>query len=179
MTTTMTKGERDELRRIVRQRFKVLRSEVTQRQRELTAGIDGQIVNRHRDRDEKRQEVADDIARICADAQREVREVLKAVDIGELGPYQGTRIQWFPPTWGDDGRHELRRAALSDLDAKVKAATLRLDREEVDLLQSLAIGALESAEAHEFLKRIPTVGELVPAARLEELEAALDPSEVG
>lgn len=53
----------------------------------------------------------------------------------------------------------------------MRAALLRLSRQEADLLSELAIGVLESAEARAFLGAIPTVGELVPAARLAQLEA--------
>jgi hypothetical protein len=67
----------------------------------------------------------------------------------------------------------LRREANADLSAKVKAALLKLDRDEADLLRNLSMEAIESEEARSFLSRIPSVGELVPAARLVELEASI------
>lgn len=77
-----------------------------------------------------------------------------------------------------EGRDELRRAAYARIDAEVKAANLKLNRDEADLLRTLGIGAIESEEAREFLSKIPTVGELVSRARIAELEASLkdDPS---
>jgi len=170
-TSAITPGERRELKVLVAKRFKVLRSEMEVRQRELAATIDNAIVEKHETRDFQRSEVERMARRLLEDVQRQVDAELserrEVVGMGRFGiGYPGFR-------WDDDGRSELRRAALSDLDAKVKAAKLRLDREEVDLLQSLAIGALETDEAHAFLRGIPTVSELVPAARLEELEASL------
>lgn len=168
----MTKTERTELQRLVRQRFKLLREEVRGRQAEMTSEIDQAVVVKHQDRDEARAEVQRQVNRIAEKANLEVDEAVKAAGYHRTGAGSG----WFATPiirWGDDGRHEQRRALVSDLEAKVKQAHLRLDREEVDLLQSLAIGALESDEAREFLGRIPTVAELVPDSRMEELEAAL------
>ena len=71
---------------------------------------------------------------------------------------------------------ELRRLANTRITAQVKGALLRLDRDEADLLRTLAVGAIESEEARIFLDRIPTVGELVSSARLAELEAGLQDS---
>lgn len=168
----MTKSERTELQRLVRQRFKLLREEVRGRQAEMTSEIDQAIVVKHTDRDEARSEVQREVSRICERANAEVDAAVKAAGYHRTGSGMG----WFATPvirWGDDGRHKQRRALVSDLEAKVKQAHLRLDREEVDLLQALAIGALESDEAREFLGRIPTVAELVPASRMEELEASL------
>lgn len=169
---SMSKSERTELQRLVRQRFKLLREEVRGRQAEMAAEIDHAVVAKHQDRDEARAEVQRTVNRITEKANAEVDETIKAAGYNRTGSASG----WYSSPiirWGDDGRHEQRRALVSDLEAKVKQAHLRLDREEVDLLQALAIGALESDEAREFLGRIPTVAELVPASRMEELEASL------
>ncbi len=53
-------------------------------------------------------------------------------------------------------------------------AQLTLDRQEADLLRSLALEGLETPAARAFLERIPTVGELVPSARLREIEQMFD-----
>lgn len=166
----MTKTERTELQRLVRQRFKLLREEVRGRQAEMTAEIDHAVVVKHQDRDEGRMEVQRTVSEIVDKTNADIAAAMTVAGYEKVGAGQG----WVATprlTWGDDGRHEQRRALVSDLEAKVKAAHLRLDREEVDLLQSLAIGALESDEAREFLGRIPTVAELVPASRMEALEA--------
>jgi hypothetical protein len=62
---------------------------------------------------------------------------------------------------------------VAAIEAQIEGALMRLDREEADLLRTLAIGAIESEEARNFLSAIPTVAELVPASRLAELEASL------
>jgi len=168
----MTPGERRALTALVKQRFKVLRSEVKARQQELTATVDHEIVARHESRDFKRQEIERLARRLAQDAATQISTAIDEAGIDQTGKpsIHGGDFRIY---WGDDGRQVLRAAAVSDLKAKVEAATLRLDREEVDLLQSLAIGLLESDEARSFLASIPTVGQLVPAVVMEELEARL------
>ena len=56
----------------------------------------------------------------------------------------------------------------------MKTALLNLDRQEADLLQSLALQTIETDAARQFLAAIPSLGDLVPAARLAEIEAAFD-----
>jgi hypothetical protein len=55
----------------------------------------------------------------------------------------------------------------------VAGAKLRLNRQEADLLRDISLGALESDEARQFLTGIPAAAELVPLARMAELEANL------
>jgi hypothetical protein len=52
---------------------------------------------------------------------------------------------------------------------RVRRAELAVERQEADLLRTLAVEALESEEARAFLKMIPSVAELVPSTRLNEL----------
>jgi len=79
---------------------------------------------------------------------------------------------------GED-RTQLHRALVAGVKQQVVAAALALDRQEADLLRALAMEGLESEAARAFLARIPTVAELVPAARLREIEAAYDGAREG
>lgn len=169
---SMTKTERTELKSIVKRRFKVLRSEVDERATELAAEVDHAMVDRFEVEDHKRHELQSLAVRRVQDVHAELEEAFRE---------QG--YQWQPHAlrlgrlqWQDDKRALLRRAALADIESKAKSAKIRLEREEVDLLQTLAIGALETEEAQQFLAAIPTVGELVPAARLAEIEQSLEQS---
>jgi hypothetical protein len=171
---TMTKGERTELRSVVRQQFKVLRAEVVQRQKEMTADMVLQIGEHFAADDETWRGVTHRIHEITLAANREVNDALYESGYQAKG---NTEQMWFhtpnlhPPTVGD--RQQMTMAAHRKIDAQVADALLRLDREEADLLRSLSVGALESAEAHAFLAGIPTVSQLVPSTRLAELEIAL------
>lgn len=172
----MTKTEREELRRLVRQRFKVLRKEVDQRGAELTADLEQALVARFHDRDGRRVQAEGEVAAIVEEANRKVLEVLRQTDFDLTGVGRSA-IPTPRVMWDQTDRQILRIAALADVEAKKSAAKLTLERQEVDVLQRLAMGALESEEARDFLGSIPSVGELVPAARLDELEAALEAPE--
>lgn len=169
---TITKGERDELRRIVRQDFKVLAEEMKVRRAEMVAEIEQRVAQRF--------EPSDQAAEAC---QRQMGDIIQNANeaitkaIADLkAAADGYMIAWNPLATPrlfvvPEKREEMRRALIADLDARIAEATLRVHRQEADLLKGLASGALESDAAREFLASIPTVAQLVPADRLAELEA--------
>lgn len=68
---------------------------------------------------------------------------------------------------------ELRRMAKTRLDAIEKDARATIERESVDLQTRIMAGALQSAEAVEFLAAMPTIEQLMPAApTVAEIEQA-------
>jgi hypothetical protein len=176
----ITKGERGELRSIVRQQFKVLRHEIEQRQAELIADLDEKIAQRYADVDTQREQLMWKAFEIVEAAQREITDLFRETgakhdeyrDHGpEVGVEHPVRLHMDRIGWSKADRVQLRRAAVERIEANVKGAVLNLERREADLLRTLAVGAIESEEERTFLEGIPTVAELVPAARLTELEA--------
>lgn len=170
--TAITKGERTELKSIVRNQFKVLRAEVEQREAELMAEVDDQISERFSDEDKAWSDAATLVNEVILEANRRLNDIYR----GLLGDKHVERMyaRGSMPDRPSQKRMDLRLQAKQKLVAQVQAAQLRLQRQEADLLRTLAVGALESAEAHAFLTAIPTVSELVPAARLAELEASFE-----
>jgi hypothetical protein len=168
----ITKTERTELRSVVRQQVKVLRSEVRQREVEVVADIDRGIADQFAESDAKADGIYKTMREIVREANRAIGEMLAEADSSRWREYEFLQVPHLPRT---DHRHRvaLRQAAVSDLNSKVQTAILRLDRIEADLLRQLSLGALESDEAKAFLVSIPTVSELVPVVRLAEIEAAL------
>jgi hypothetical protein len=168
----VTKAEREELRRLLRSRFKVLRADVELRQvelrDELTAEIDARFA--HLDK------AYDDAMVLLQLAVDEANR--KANDLG--------RELWGAEKWGQKhdrqvivaraidrpGVSERRHARVlgeQAIETRVKGALLELNRQENELLTELATGALESTEAKQFFGRIPILTELVPAYRLPEI----------
>lgn len=179
----IAKGERTELKAIVKQQFKVLRSELAQRKAEMVADIELRIVDRYREVDEAQEKVMWRVHEIIKDAERQITDLLAGSGArhGDGGWYHRdaadvsveTPVELPMPRihFSSENRTQLHRAMTTAIEADIKGALLRLDRQEADILRTLAVGALESEEAHQFLGSIPTVGELVSAARLAELEA--------
>lgn len=167
----ITKAERGELRSLVRQRFKLLRSEVAQRQSELLADLETAVTARFADEDQRWADASFKIAEAAREANRTANDIIRefipewrereVVGCAQLGK---------PNT---QQRQQLRREGQARIEAQVRAALLQLQQQEADLLTRLALGVLESAEGRAFLGEIPTVSALVPAVRLLELEQSL------
>lgn len=174
---TIAPGERRELRSVVRQQFKVLRTEVKQRELELTAEAERRLMERYRDEDKAIEDLNWRIAEIARDAQRQIDDLMREhedkIDGGKWSRYSG-RVSAQGVARKSEDRAQLRRALEAGVKEQVAQAVLALDRQEADLLKALAVDALETDAAREFLTRIPTVAELVPSARLREIESAFD-----
>lgn len=172
----ITKAERAELRSLVRQRFKLLRAEVVQRQAELEAELETRIGERFADEDKAWADAAWQIEEAVREANRKANDVMRGLvpdwptahDKNVVGVY---RQEIGQPK---HDRTQLRYEGQKRIAAQVKAANLKLDQQEADLLTRLALGALESEAARQFLGEIPTVSTLVPAVRLLELEQSLN-----
>lgn len=168
----MNKSEREELRRLLRSRFKVLRADVTARQAELEVELGKQVEAEFAAGDRAYDDAMYKIGLAADEANRQVNNI--------------GRELWGREEWGEKhdrrlisvgriekpGKAERLRSTIvgqAEIERRVKTALLELDRQENQLLTELATSALESAEGREFFNRIPSVTELVPAYRLREL----------
>lgn len=167
----ISKTERLELRSIVRQQFKVLREEVTHRKTEVLADVEEEIASRYHDEDEAWEQATAAAYNVVADANRQVNEIFRNL-LGQTHT-EDQYVGWRPPRRDQQKKADLRKLATRKVDATVTGALLQLSRQEADLLRELAVGALESDEARGFLRSIPAAAQLVPLARLAELEAEL------
>lgn len=171
----MNKTERDELRRLIRARFKVLRSDVEQRKAELLVELDSEIAARFADVDKQWRDAAFVIEKIRLEANGQINQVYRDLigkdEYGTAADHNLVSIRHIGQPHNNRGH--MRNRGLQQIEARCKAALLELERREVELLTDLATSALESAEARQFMGRIPTVSELVPRARLQEIEASL------
>lgn len=172
----ITQAERRELRSVIRAQFKVLRGEVEQRRKELAAEAAEQVRRRYAAADKCVDDLNWRIEQIVDQANKDIRDAVKAVQ----GDSDGGTWAWSGPVRAPRVAHEredryaLTGALSTGIDAQARSALLTLERQEADLLRQLALGALESEEARAFLASIPSVGELVPASRLREIEATFD-----
>lgn len=169
----MTKGERGELKQLLKRRFKQLRADVRARAAEQLAEVDRLIVERHRARDEARIQLENRAREFTQECTSKLYEMFEAEGY-DLTGRAGFDWRLGHINWGDDGRAEMRRAAQSKIEAEVSEAFTRLERQETDLLQALVLDAIESDAAQRFIESIPTVAELVPAIRMRELEEAYE-----
>jgi hypothetical protein len=177
MSDQITPGERRELRAVVRQQMKVLRTEVEQRKYELVAEAERRLAEKYRDEDAAADELQHRLAELTRGVNQQLLDVLREYEQLIDGRWRQRMTGYQTPHIyrSDTGsRDQLRKALVAGVEVDVKQAKLALDRQEADLLKALAIDALETSAARAFLDRIPTVAELVPSRRLREIEAAFD-----
>jgi hydroxylamine reductase (hybrid-cluster protein) len=171
----ITKGERAELRSLIRQRFKVLRADVEARKAELAAELQERITAKFAAEDKAWADAMFLVGEAVREANRKANDVLRGLDIDALDTsreYSIVIAKTIAKPVAE--RNILTRNGTTRIEAQVKSALLQLDRQEADLLTRLVAGALESDEARAFLGEIPTVSALVPADRLLELVGQLD-----
>lgn len=167
----MNKAERDELRRIIRQRTKVLRADIDARQAELISELDRQLDEQYAAELKRWDDTQMLIKEVVKEANRRANDVYRDYFGREQWGERHDRgvISALAHAGPKQGQFADRNKAIREIDAKVAQARTELERREVALLEELAVGALESADARQFLSRIPTVGELVPSHRLSQL----------
>lgn len=167
----ITAGERNELRRIIRQRTKVLRADIDARRAELVVELDRQL-KAETAADMKRWDDVQVVIKLAVEeANRRANDVYREFYGTEKWGVTHDRVvvHASTPDSPDGERRVDRREGLRQIEAKVSSAQAELERREVTLLEELAVGSLESAEAKDFMARIPTVAELVPSSRLAEI----------
>lgn len=168
----MNKGEREELRRLMRARFKVLRADVSARQAELQVELEHQIADEYAAMDKAFDDAQYKVKLAVDEANRVANDVYRELYGREAwGDKHDRRIVVAQDAQkpGIQERAQRRRSGLAEIEARVKKALLELDRRENELLTELATSALESTAAKEFFGRIPSASELVPAYRLQEI----------
>ena len=176
--SAMTKGERDDLQRLIRQREKAQKSAAKLRSRNLLADFENQIAAEYSFDDEAVWAAAAKAAEVeVAKAQKRV-----AAQCQELGiPAR------FAPSltlgWANRGydnlvegrRKELRRAAESRVASLEQEAVVQIELASVEMQTEIAIAGLTSETARSFVERLPTVESLMPALSYDELAGEADP----
>lgn len=170
----ISKTERTELKTVVRQQFRVLRAELEQREVEMIMEVDAEVSARFADDDENWAVVQHKVHELVMAANRGINDALREHGYQERGHTERLWLTEPRRVQPHEKRTELTTVATRQIRGQAKQAGLALDRQEADLIKNLAVGAIESEEAQAFLGDIPTVGDLVPGARLAELEASLE-----
>jgi hypothetical protein len=143
------------------------------RQAEVLADFEQQLASRYEAQHEAWREVVEEARAMVAEADAKIAERCDELGIRpEFRP--GLSLGWYGR--GENSmaqrRTELRKVAVTRIDALGKAARLAIERQELDALTAIATAGL-SAEAHAYLDTLPTAEQLMPTLALHELEEAL------
>lgn len=173
----MNKSDAAALRTVVRQRMKVLRADVEQRRAELIAESNEEVKRAMSGEDQLWSNIEHGLGELEREFTRRANDLVREQIGRDRWPNERrlvttvsvVEVRRVATDTNTPTSYGLAQAAARKIEAMVKGAYHKLDRIEADLIAELTVGVLESAEAREFLTRIPTVGELVSADRLREI----------
>ena len=175
--STMSKGEREDLQRLVRQREKVLRSAAKQRSAELLADFENQMGAQYAFDD-------DEVwARATKAAEREVAKAQKlvAARCRELGiPDRfapSLDLQWYSrgESAVEKRRIELRRMATTRIEAIEAKAVTEIEMSCLKAQEQIALAGLTSDAARLFIEKLPGIETLMPRLSFAEVAGEAEP----
>jgi hypothetical protein len=171
----MTKGERDDLIRLVKQREKVAKTAAEQRSAAMLAEFEQKVSAVHSFNDQ-------DVWKAAVEAAVELAKKASA-DIaaraGELGipPEFQPKLSWHWASRGEneynERRAELRRVAKAEIDALEKIARVEIERQSIGAQTEIIANGLNSAAAIEFLNKLPAIESMMPALDVVHIQAKL------
>lgn len=160
-TRDLSKSERNELTRIVKARFKLLRAQAKARIAEIVAAEKRAEQAQHEELIQKYQDEAKPILEQMGELQRELNDILNRAREDGLGG-DGQRFYAYD-------RYD--RAGIYDIDARTKLVVTEIERVELEKLEELLTSELQSSTAQAFLGTIPSIESLVEQGT-QALEAA-------
>jgi hypothetical protein len=177
----MTKGEREELKRLARERARVAKADTERRAADLKALFEMQMMDQYDfDTVENWEAATGATLGIAARAEAEIREAFRNLGIPEM------MAPLIHVDWHSRGRfvvqHEqsdLRRAAHKRIEAATRTAKHEIDKRSLDVQTQLVAAGLTSSVAIEFLASMPTVEVLMPDDIVGEVLAARERPALG
>jgi hypothetical protein len=175
MTDRMTKAERDDLVRLVKQREKVAKTAAEQRSAAMLAEFERQVSDSH---NFNRNEVWKAAVDAAVEAAREANAKV-AVEAERLGIPEEFRPS-LSYSWNRRGeaeytarREELRRVAKAEIETLEKAARVQIEAQSVQAQTEIIANGLSSTAAIEFLNNLPKIEAMMPPLDVSEIQAKL------
>jgi hypothetical protein len=171
-TTLMTRHERNDIERLIRDRERVARGANAARAAELKANFEQQMAAEYSyDQDEVWKEAHRLAAEAVSQAKRDIADRCQKLGIPpQFAP--GLNLHWYDR--GENAvasrRTELRRVAYTGIDAQLKEANSQAALGSSQLRVRLLSGSLQSDEAKAFLASMPSAEDLMPQFTLKEIE---------
>jgi len=157
--SVMTKGEREDLQRLIRQREKVLKSAAKQRSTELLAEFENQLAAQYSFDQDSIWKEATRLARAEV-AKANERIAAQCAKLGipkDFAP--GLHLGWHERGGNStkQRRDELRKVAVSRIAAIEQAAVVKIELASVEAQSAIAASGLTSEAARSFLERLPSI----------------------
>lgn len=171
----MTKGERDDLVRLVKQREKVAKTAAEQRSAAMLAEFEQQVSKLHAF---NKNEVWKAAVECVADEARKANERI-AKEAEKLGIPEEFRPQvsfhWLRRGENEYNarRDELRKVAKAEIEAIEKMARVQIETQSVAAQTEIISTGLTSDAAIAFLNRLPAIESMMPALDLAAIQGKL------
>jgi hypothetical protein len=173
----ISRSEREDLQRLIRQREKVLKSAAKQRSAELLADFENQMGSTYSfDQDEVWSNATEVAEREAAKAQNRIAARCAKLGIPErFAPRLD--VHWY--SRGENAvkerRTELRKMAVTRIEAIEREAIVKIEMASVTAQTEIAVSGLTSNAARQFVENLPSIETLMPALSLASLAGAADP----
>jgi hypothetical protein len=178
MNEGMTKSEREDLQRLVRQREKVLKSAAKQRSAELIADFENQMGQEYSfDQDEVWAEAARVTKAVVDKAQEQIKARCREIGIPDrFAP--GLELGWRNRGYENliaKRRTELRLMAQKAIAAQEQKAIVQIELSCLDAQTNLATASLTSDAARGFIETLPAIETLMPLLSFAEVAGESKP----
>ena len=173
--SAMTKGEREDLIRLIKQREKVAKTAAEQRSAAMLAEFEQQVSAKHAFAN-------NEVWRASVEAaQKHAREAADKItaECDRLGIPKEFQPQlgWSWVQRGENAyetrRTELRRVAKAEIDAMEKIARVQIETASVQAQTEVIANGLTSAAAIAFLQSMPAIETMMPALDVSAIQAKL------
>ncbi len=171
----MTKGEREDLIRLVKQRERVAKTSAEQRSAAMLAEFEQQISAVHSFNSNDVWKAAVEAA-IEAAKKANDRVVAEADKLGIPREFQPKlNFSWARRGENEyqERRTELRRLAKAEIDALEKVARVQIESQSVQAQTEIIANGLNSEAAITFLNTLPAIESMMPCLDVTQIQAKL------
>lgn len=175
---TMSKSDREDLQRLIRQRERVLKSAAELRSAELLSDFENQMGHKYSfDQDEIWERAVETVQPLVAKAQQQIAARCRELGIpADFAPSVG--LEWNARGYNNTveaRRKELRVMATTKIAALEAKALVKIGLDCLAAQTAIASAGLASDAARAFLEKLPDVETLMPALSFTELAGEADP----
>jgi replicative superfamily II helicase len=171
----MTKGEREDLIRLIKQREKVAKTAAEQRSASMLAEFESAVSQLHAFANNEVWRAAQEAANQAAQEAAE-KIVAKSKELGIPDEFQ-PRISFSWQQRSEDAYHrrrdEMRRVAKAEIDAMEKVARVQIEAESVRAQTEVIAHGLHSEAALAFLERLPAIESMMPLLDIDTIQKKL------
>lgn len=165
----LNQRERAELRRIAKARFDIIRTGLYQREQEVSEQIRKRLTEEHKATIKKAKHRMSEIEKKLKALQMEARQVVADMEEEGVGldrryHYRNDSVMTYTITnaWAPVDLEEKVQEELNTIKQQSGLANLNLQLQELEIMEEITVGAIQSDEGRELLAKIPKLDSLMP-----------------